>query len=546
MARSTCSRADLTAAGRAPLAALLAFTLALSVLLPGAAAQAGAMDGEPPITIDLRADFGAQPVDAILTERDDDNGGPAYSVWADAAGGKPVTVEWSDNTTEGGYQEVVDIALKALRDRAAHALKCELAADDADDGDELSTDGNSECTLEPDEAVDAAIHKAVEVAIAEDEVASQLGEAIAREIDTALADKGEALTAVDLLQDRALETHFEASTDVSEPPEGEDSSKKLTTSFVDLSIVDSETRRRVQLEFSLELEEPIWVQPEWAFTVKYAPPPDASETSATASLDQEYKQSDKTAVDVELKAKDFLPPLELKTDEANPATSDTFRLWEQAEICEPGEECRAEISGPVGAATEGQGGPQASRGPVEDDGQEVRVVASSQSNDGTLLLGWLGDRETPGGKVNQCNGIDYQGLPGTILFDFAAGTNGFDGEKLVTVQVPRSIVQEDTNNGRAQYDVCFLDEDGLEERDEASDDPGPSTQSGDDNDADATGPFLLPTCGRPTEDGRAEPPCVESRTAIRSVGNLPPDWRSSLRGGLEVVIRLPAEDPMFR
>ncbi|MGM0819682.1 MAG: hypothetical protein ACQETV_09855, partial [Actinomycetota bacterium] len=119
--------------------------------------------------------------------------------------------------------------------------------------------------------------------------------------------------------------------------------------------------------------------------------------------------------------------------------------------------------------------------------------------------------------------VAYQGLPGTILFDVEGFDGDADGDKFVTVVVPKDIVQETTDNGKSKYEVCFLGQAGLDARD-APDDEGTAdttAAAGDD-----TEPFLLESC----TGGAA--PCIEEQK-----GN---------RGGLEVVIRLPAADPMFR
>lgn len=190
----------------------------------------------------------------------------------------------------------------------------------------------------------------------------------------------------------------------------------------------------------------------------------------------------------------------------------------------------------------------------------VRVVASGSlkgtGEAGELQLSWLGlgDGPDPTHAVDDawyelpCGEIDgepvtYQGMPGTILFD---AVGAFAGEVSVTVQIPRAMVQEQRNDGRSQYDVCYRGDHGFQGRDAyflgPDDDPdqvegvaplAPQVPG----DPLVAGPGILADC-----DVTDTAPCIESRTAVREAGQLDPAYR----GGVELVLRLPARDPMFR
>ncbi len=197
---------------------------------------------------------------------------------------------------------------------------------------------------------------------------------------------------------------------------------------------------------------------------------------------------------------------------ARSQVSDRFTVWQNAAGCVAGSPCTAELGHDMD----------------EDSHQGLHVELTSDSTQGFLAMTFTDEDLEPGGgsAVATCDGQEYVSIPGPVLFDGLDLHESVD-ELIATVRIDKAAVQEDVSNGRAHYDICYVGDKSFTAK---SGVPAPQRdgEAGDFDDPLEFGPALLPHC---RDHDKA--PCVQSRTGFRG-------------GGAEIVVRLPAGDPIMR
>lgn len=152
--------------------------------------------------------------------------------------------------------------------------------------------------------------------------------------------------------------------------------------------------------------------------------------------------------------------LRATSEDHEPATSDSFGIWDRVKNCAGGQACDVTVT---------------------DPGTMGVAVTGRSTTDGALLVAL--------GVVDLDCGDSFNHAPRTATVD----TVNFDGEKQATITIPKEIDQAQPNNGVNHYEICYEGDAPFTDRD------GNTVHKG-----------LLALCG-PRPEGPL-PPCLASRT----------------------------------
>jgi hypothetical protein len=154
------------------------------------------------------------------------------------------------------------------------------------------------------------------------------------------------------------------------------------------------------------------------------------------------------------------------------------------------------------------------------EGDRFTIDIDTPASAGFLALSISGEDLSDEGL---CGGVPYRGLPDAVHFDAV----DVDAAKRATILIDKGKVQEDVNNGRAHYDVCFIGDASFTAK------GGQPAPTFDDPIGELThGPALLEDCHR-LPAGSEGDPCIEARTGASG-------------GRVRLVVQLPGDDPWMR